>query len=388
MRYLPQNKNTSTKRTILSQIYQKKGAGMAIIAFTLKYAYLSLCGAGIVLFLVFFLGCSFQSYESKGFVLLYGISKYIDSLPEGQNVNLTYCDDDIRALEKRFSKKSGYEIFSRIDSEATLEQLKADIETISNTADQNDAFVFYFSGHGLSVSYSSGTEKKGDIKEEFLFPYGSVSNTGPPYYFTDLDYEKALHDDEFDKLLNNLPMKKKAVIIDACNSGGFIGNGSAVEEMPDGVYGYNFPDEYKKENTNGNILPPLFKDSYSTLKDGIKLYLTAPSLTDYDISASNAIVLSAAGQRDSSHDSPAEFSFNHGVFTYYFLEATEYGDYNKDGYISIMEIYRYTSNKLQNEWNAYYLEKYKNNDAFTKSDLEIMTFHPMISGSPIDFILF
>lgn len=98
------------------------------------------------------------------------------------------------------------------------------------------------------------------------------------------------------------------------------------------------------------------------------------SLLVANASASGAktpIVLSAAGTNESSYDGTV--AMQHGVFTYYLLQAATNGDGNGDGVVTTTEAYAYTFAAIKAQWD---------------SDPYVIAFLPHISGGTRDLVLF
>ena len=291
--------------------------------------------------------CNFNVEMPKGYALVYGVSDY------GTTSDLNYCDDDAYDVQALLSS-AGYEVLARsagagslgiqytTTASPTKAQLQSDISLWSNI-EEDSIFILYFSGHGGSSIYQQIDEPADqEYGDEWIFPLGSIDNT--TWY-----PEYAISDDELRELLRKIPAKKKIVIMDSCNSGGFIGNSADV----DGV-----PGDYTGELDTG-----LFFEAFD-------LYLRFPDSTGADIPADEAIVLSAAGEQESSWEAGG---YDHGIFTYFFLEAATNGDLDEDGYITLLEAYAYTVAGIEQYWNPLGSSS---------------SFHPHISGGPVDFLLF
>ena len=202
----------------------------------------------------------------------------------------------------------------------------------------------------LEYSDPPGNESPdSDSDDEWLFLYGSLSSTR----FEDWS-ETAISDDMLNSLLAGIPTPKKAVIIDACNASGFIGTSADVDRVP--------PDY---EWDNKTLKEGLFSDAFS-------LYIYYPDMEEADIPYGNAYVLGASGEQEYSWENSGK---QHGIFTYYFLQAPEYGDGNRDGFVTIDEVYSYTSEQIVTNWNREF------------SDPEYH-YHPHITGGPVTFTLF
>lgn len=325
----------------------------------------------LVLPFVFFVSCSQTVDLPKSYAMVYGISKYIDSYSEGQYPNLTYCDDDAIAVSSMLEKK-GFTVYLRTDSEASKNQFLADVSAVNSTIGPNDLFLFYYSGHGAQDSdiqpAAKGTEPPNRDKDnEWIFLYGSISVSGTSIL---LDELKTFTDDTLKTAISNINTSRKVVILDSCNSGGFIGNTFEVDRIP--------------QHFTGEIDPL----DVNLIKEAFTLY------TDYalnnsdssDISPADALVLSAAGEKEFSYESS---SIGHGLLTYYFLDTPEDADINKDGYVTVLESFAYIQAAININWNSYYLDIINNtDDASVIEYYKQYLFSPHVSGGPVDFVLF
>ena len=301
----------------------------------------------IFLLLVFSVtGCSLEIERPNGHALIYGISEYTIA------PDLRFTDDDARAMAY-FFEDAGYSVTLRLNYDATKEQLAADIATISSEIGDDENFVFYFSGHGgrhidFFGTYSDqrGNESvDSDNDDEWIFLYGSLVS----WRFEDWP-DTAVSDDELGVLLDQLPTKRRLVLIDACNSGGFIGDAPALDIAPG---------DYSDEGE------PL---SFQKL---LAFYSDFPTGDSFDVTSEQAIVLAAAGEREESWENSG---IGHGIFTYFFLQSRESGDLDGNGFVSIMEVYTYVCDRIEEEWNNEQGEPY--------------IFLPHITGTSIDFLLF
>lgn len=302
--------------------------------------------------------CEINPTPPDRYALVYGVSDYSN----GGIGSLNYTDDDAEDISLALSEK-GYTVFLRLNNEtegssypyaenvapATRAQFFADITSLSSELTSKDILIIYFSGHGgpwYTEGYSE--DQFANIETEFIVFYPTSDDTN---YLDDL-----VSDDEFHEELNGLCDSKKVVIIDACNSGGFIGQTSDFNAIP---ADFQFTED-KNENIFSSTLSAFFHPS------------------DADITPDSAIVLSAAGEQETSSEPIVEndpYNIQNGFFTEGVLEAFQNGDYNKDGYIDTQEIYRYAEEFLV----------YLNTTSYYYKSLE---YHPHISGGPVDFILF
>ncbi len=280
----------------------------------------------LILAALFFGGCSFDLNYDR-YAIVYGIADYT-----GVGNDLQYTDDDANDMAVLLTNQ-GYSVTLR--TSVTQAQLDTDFANARAQAGKDDLFLFFFSGHGGQDSQDQFSEPPpGDDADEYIV-------------LSDASTDLFIIDNELGDLIASIPALKKLVIIDACNSGGFIGNKLEVDATP--------PDY------SGTV--------DSSLGQAISLWANF-SGEAYDISPYDALVISAAGEREFSWE--AGVPYNHGIFTYFLLETPKYGDDNNDGYITVTEAYAYArSNIIQL--------------LFPAPDTQ---YAPHVSGGPVDFVLF
>jgi uncharacterized caspase-like protein len=277
------------------------------------------------------------------YAIVYGVADYQDGVND-----LNYTDDDALAMEALLTGQ-GYQVVARrLNDAASKDNLQNfDIPAVAALAQQEDLFVFYFSGHGGQAS--SGSEAAGgDAYNEYIYLYGSDNLS---------NLSLAVSDDELVAAFAGIKARKKVIIIDACNSGGFIGNALEVDGEPPALV----------EGSDGLL---------ERMADAIRLYANFDGSTA-DIPPSEALVLSASGEREFSYETPDSYGegppLYHGVFTYYLLEAERKGDLNHDGWVTVTEAFAYTQDMIYRYWNHGFPS-----DAFS----------PHVSGGPVDYVLF
>jgi hypothetical protein len=297
--------------------------------------------AGLCLLTVMPLACVLDAPYEK-YAIVYGISFYDTGLPEGSGPNLTFANDDANSVAAMFTGQ-GYSVRLRTDTAADRTQLLADVADVASSVKDNDLFVFYFSGHGGKGG--TGPESGGaDSQQEWIYLYGSVAPLNPAATF---------NDDQLLAALGPIPCRRKVILLDSCNSGGFIGEGLEADGTPPSLL------------EGGQSLP-------ETLAKAISLYANFDG-SSADIPPWEALVISASGERELSYE--YDSSFNHGIFTYYLLQSERSGDRNRDGYVTVTEAYDYIHTKINNEWNLKYGEP-------------TAVFSPHVSGGPVDYVLF
>jgi hypothetical protein len=295
------------------------------------------------------LGCKLGPDDFPGGVaVIYGVAEYTNLTND-----LAYTDDDGRGMRDLFVAKYGSAnvIFRESDGiavdDATLAQLEVDLQTAAGMVGPGDNFFFYFSGHGgQAESLPESREGTGfDSLNELLFFQDADYDTGTSTWTAG-----ALTEDELLALIDPIPTNRKFVVIDACNSGGFVGSSGDIDLTPQ---------DYDYGGGGGG------------LSQAIDLYIRYPEIGSSDIPSDEAIVLSAAGEREFSYE--AGGSFEHGIFTYFFLETPSRGDLNGDGAVTIDEAFRYTSDRIDSVWNT---------------SFSFDQFHPHVSGGPVNYVLF
>src|SRR6056297_476901 len=301
--------------------------------------------------------CKLNPTPPDRYALVYGVGKY-------DNVgfsNLGSTVDDAESVAQVLEIK-GYTVHLRLDDgtysdskAATIAQFRDEIQNIASGLGKNDLLIIYFSGHGGQGIYlpSSGDEDHfSEPNDEFIVFYPKSGEAYSDYIFSDTDFYSEI---------KQVPAKKKVVLLDSCNSGGFIGQEYSFDALsPE----YVNTDEYRD-----NILSSTL-NSFFNPKTG-------------DIPPTDAIVITAAGETEVSWEAGG-----HGFLTHGFLNAVKHGDYDKNGYIDTGELYRYTRQYLENYWNNYWNTEdyyYINGIKTYRYELQFM---PHISGGPVDFILF
>lgn len=286
-----------------------------------------------------------SSPPPAGFAVVYGIAAY-NLLPD-----LSFTDDDAFGVAAMLEGK-GYDVILR-STDGTKDQLSADINNVAGRIGLYDNFIFYFAGHGgrhydryLRYSDTPGTEPAyQDGDDEWIFLSGSLTADSFESW-----PDTAVKDDELREMLEIIPSKKKLVIIDACNSGGFLNDNFIIDAIP--------PDYGASVRLD------------AILQNSISLY-AAPDSSSLDIPGDMAIVMAAAGEREYSLENAG---IDHGIFTYFLLQTPEYADNNGDGAVSLLEAYGYITEELRTRWNEQVSED--------------LRYYPHVSGVPYDIILY
>ncbi len=282
----------------------------------------------------------------QGYALVYGVSDYT-----GTANDLYYTDDDAVALADLLSSK-GWNVTLGINEGASLSSITQDVNDISSQMSEEDRLLFYFSGHGLILDLDGGEpDSASNTYDEILALHGSL-NTIFDFVQGDTGADVlsvTLSDDSLADLLSTLPSTNKTVIIDACFSGGFIGDGFTVSTI-------------SSDYTRGDIT------NIFTPTETIKMYLDY-SPTDNDLPQDRFTILAASGETEESFELG---NIGHGLFTYFLLKSPGYADYNFDGFISVIEAYRFAADGINSNFN----------------DGTAYDYMPNIGAFPIDPVLF
>lgn len=212
-----------------------------------------------------------------------GVSKYEDA-----SMNLKFADKDVRSLAKVFKTK--FEGRVKIDTlnnaNATKENILAFKKKLAST-NINDIVIISFSGHGLV-----------DEANDFYFATHNIDFNAPE--------ANGLAYSEIQKLVENIPARKKLLLIDACHSGELD-----AEEINETVEKTENVTAYLPEGAKGTITASKksgFKTSFEIMKS---------SFNNAD-RGNGAFVISAAGGKEYAFESK---DWGNGVFTYSFINA-------------------------------------------------------------------
>ncbi|MFC1834934.1 caspase family protein [Thermodesulfobacteriota bacterium] len=161
-----------------------------------------------------------ESSKQKGttYVLAIGV-------PTG---NLKFCHRDAmnfaRVMKSRYRGKR-LKVKRLLGSDASYDGVERALKWLIRETQPEDSAIVFFSGHGTSVPDVAPKDEK-DGRDECFVLY----HTGKlPNYKVALKQKKLMRDDDFNKLLKQVPARNKVVIADACHSG-TISKGGGPEE--------------------------------------------------------------------------------------------------------------------------------------------------------------
>lgn len=302
--------------------------------------------------------CSLWSpVTAQRYALVIGIADYLNYSPPPGGHDLQYTDDDARYLAKTL-KADGWTVRDPlIDAEATKTGIQNAISSFFGSIPRGATALVYYSGHGTLTN-------DGFSGDAVLVPYEFNPLTWSPY-ITELELSSWIADSAGTRTANII------VILDSCNSGGFVSVQGAIDSIPDDY------DPPLKQTT-----PSLLEMAFTRFSD----MLAAGAQAD---GALKPIVLSAAGYGDVSFELD-EFrdpktdptSDGHGIFTYFLVESMRKGDRNGDGFVTCSEAYSYASRQIDLNWN-------RSGDAAVNSDAYNDGYYrPHMTGGLRDLVLF
>ena len=253
----------------------------------------------------------FPAPAPKTYFIGIGVSNYLDN-----SMNLHYADKDIRDLAAEFSKKfPGSSIDTFINTRATAENILAIKNKLKQTGIE-DRVVISLSGHGLV-------------------------DTGSNFYFAthDIDFndpaKKGLKYNDIENLLEDIPARKKLLLIDACHSGEIdrdVQIDSLEQSDSSGLKEYA-PKGFVVKTTEKSVG---LQNSFELMKE-----LFA------DVSKNNGtVVISAAGGLEYALE---DAKYSNGVFTYAIKKGLleKAADKNTDGDVSVNELKEYVSKTVE-----------------------------------------
>jgi hypothetical protein len=138
--------------------------------------------------------------SGTNYAILVGIANYPAPMPQ-----LDYTDDDAAAMRDRLLSLPGWDashVVLLLDEQATVADFRAALDALSGRG-ADDQLLVFFSGHG--DYYRDGNGDEADGRDEAL-----------------LFYDTPILDDTLALLLEQVPMQRIAVIVDACYGGGVL----------------------------------------------------------------------------------------------------------------------------------------------------------------------
>jgi WD40 repeat protein len=234
-----------------------------------------------------------QSIKEKTHFIGIGIDKF-----DAKGHNLKYSVKDIRDLALKLKEKFGQEISidTLFNESVTIGNVKSLKKKLLET-NINDKVIISYSGHGLlSKDYDY-------FLSTYTVNFDDPTQNGLPY-------------DELENLLDNIPARKKLMLIDACHSGEVDKEDLiSINETSDSLKKGSIVVAYKKEEKHLGL-----KNSFELMQS---LFVNVGKST-------GATIISAAAGTQFALESN---DLKNGVFTYCILEAMQ-----KNNTIKISEL--------------------------------------------------
>ncbi|MFZ4768749.1 MAG: caspase family protein, partial [Ferruginibacter sp.] len=250
----------------------------------------------------------FQSTKSSSFktyVITVGVSQYQDT-----SFNLVYAAKDAKDIIAAFRKATPNENLvtdSLLNQQATRTNLLALKQKLMQTKVE-DKVIISFSGHGLL-----------DSSRNFWFATHDMQFNKPA--------AKGFSFNEIENLLENIPARRKLILLDACNSG--LADVAITDTSTSNA---NVVVQYNNANKKGIELGNVTRNLTS---EQIQYLFSAGS------NNSGAEIIAATGGNAFAFESA---QYNNGIFTYALLQALQSNndaDKNFNKMLSVKELKRF-----------------------------------------------
>lgn len=230
--------------------------------------------------------------QDKVYAVVVGINKY-KNFP-----SLKYATNDAKEFYRYLVEVNQIpkdQVWLLLDEEATLDKLRATLGTLlRRNAGKEDTVIIFLAGHGAAEQDVSSPD--GDGLEKYILP----SNADPK----DL-YASAMPMSEIARIFQRINSERLVFISDTCYSGASGGR--------------TIPYPGMRSNISGAFLERISQGKG-------RVILTASEANELSV------------ERD---------GIKHGVFTYYLSEGLRgKADLDKDGVVTVDEVYRYVSAKV------------------------------------------
>ncbi|HEY7039054.1 MAG TPA: caspase family protein [Methylomirabilota bacterium] len=201
-----------------------------------------------------------------------------------------------------FKKENMLLLTDKTERKPTLRNIKWALGTfLARSAHKDDLVVIYFAGHGASEVDQRGMERDGLSK--YLVPIDADPD--------DL-YSSAMPMDEMQNVLQRIEAERVTVFLDACYSGAAGGR------------------TFASTKTRGVNVDDIFLDRLTRSKGRAIVTASRPSEVSIELA-----------------------DLGHGVFTYYLVRGLQgYADLNRDGIVSLQEIYEYLAQEVSKKSRA------------------------------------
>jgi caspase domain-containing protein len=201
-----------------------------------------------------------------------------------------------------FKKENILLLTDKTERKPTLRNIKWALGTfLARSAHKNDLVVIYFAGHGASEVDQRGVERDGLSK--YLVPVDADPD--------DL-YSTALPMDEMQNVLARIEAERVTVFLDACYSGAAGGR------------------TFASTKTRTVNVDDIFLERLTRSKGRAIVTASRPSELSVELP-----------------------ELGHGIFTYYLVRGLQgYADLNRDGIVSLQELYEYLTQEVSRKSRA------------------------------------
>ena len=234
----------------------------------------------------------------------------VDRYESKQVPSLRYSVRDAEALHEFLTGPGGYKkdnvvlLTDRAERKPTLRNIKWALGTfLTRSAKKDDTVVVFFAGHGVPEIDPRGVERDG------LAKYLAPADVDPD----DL-YSTGLPMDELQTIFQRIEAERMVVFLDACYSG--TAGGRTFSSL--------------KMKTRAAHVDDLFLERLARSK--------------------GRAIITASRPNELSLEVP---ELGHGLFTYYLLQGLRgAGDLNRDGMVSLQELYEYLEQQVTQKSRA------------------------------------
>lgn len=233
-----------------------------------------------------------------------GISDY-----DGSINDLDYCDDDAQDIYNKLLESPHWQAGNMqllLDAQATEANIQTALSSMGSRAGANDVCLFFFSGHGYDPT---------DV-----YPYDEADGYDEALCTYYIDSNEIL-DDELGDWLGDLPTDHIVVWLDTCFSGGHLKTPPAEGRTVK-----------RRDIAGGN----------TKKGDGFIADLLDGPLKDVNDLASPYISTAC----DDDEYSYEDHALDHGVYTYYLLQALDNADADGDAWVSAEETFDYLYSRV------------------------------------------
>ena len=265
-----------------------------------------------------------------------GVSEY-----ENTFKNLKYAAKDVDDLATQFKKNNpNAKLFLFKNEEALKENIIKLKEEVLSKTKVDDKVIISFSGHGLI--------KNGN----FYFATHNMDFEHPE--------KNGLLYEDIENLLDDIPARKKLLLIDACQSGEidkeeYVEEKTSTQEKidPDKFYEATLK-ELQKNLKDKNVVAYNASKGEQIDKNKLGLQNSYALMKSYFVNTSKgngATIIAAAGGYEFALEGE---QWNNGVFTYSVIQGlfNKQADINKDGNITVNELNKYVGNEVSTLTNG------------------------------------